>query len=84
MHELLGSNLGLKRTGRRGHDPADPVSCRTMTDTHHHQESDDASLREQYLDQFDDPQAHRTEKARTSVLQTTFSELSREDWGGQR
>jgi len=31
MHALLGSNSGLKRTGRPGDSPADPVPCGIMT-----------------------------------------------------
>jgi len=84
MHVLLGSNSGLKRTGRPGDSPADPVPCGTMTDNTQTQERTDASLRAQFLAQFDDPDRKRTEDARTSVLQTTFSELSRRDWGGSR
>lgn len=84
MHELMGSNLGLKRTGRPGHYRVDPLPCGIMTENTQTQERTDASLRAQFLAQFEDDQRRRTEKARTSVLQTTFSELSRRDWGGSR
>jgi len=84
MHEQLGSKSGLKRMGRPRDSAADPASCGTMTNSSHTQNSDDQTTREQFLNKFDDDDRRRTAAARTSVLQTTFSELSQEDWGGSR
>jgi len=45
MHEQLGSKSGLKRTGRRGRNPADPVPCGIMTQSPNHQNATDPTER---------------------------------------
>jgi len=83
MRGLLGSRHPQNRAGRRGSGPDDPTTHRTMTNDQNPQKTGAESLRDEFLSQFDQgSQRYRVEKARTSVLQTTFHELSREAWGG--
>jgi len=83
MHEQLGSKLGLKRTGRRGRNPADPVPCGIMTQHTNSQNDTDRTLREEFLSQFEeDSQRRREEAAITSLAQTHLTRRDAKHWGG--